>query len=342
MTWGGSGPFLFDGAAVEVGFLPIEAVAGGGTVSVSVAASDDDGLEAVGIGYFPTNPANGAGNSVGVVANSNMRFLGISIPQGATITSATLTAYNQFAEVDGQAPTARWYGWLTDDSPQMDGVTDLPSTVTTTTAFEAFQTTGANAPYTQDHDVTSIVQEIIDQAGWVSGNALTLLALDNGSASSYADSFDSYDAPSGTPPLLVIVWTSSAPMSYTLTCQAGSFTLTGISTILRAGRNIIANAGSFTMTGNSAGLRKSFNLIAQSGAYTLTGNNAGLVAGRKLIAQSGAFTMTGNNSNLSFARRLVAQTGEFVLSGYSAVLTYTGVVISGAVDYITTFRRRRR
>ncbi len=28
MTWGGSGPFLFDGAAVEVGFLPIESVSG--------------------------------------------------------------------------------------------------------------------------------------------------------------------------------------------------------------------------------------------------------------------------------------------------------------------------
>ncbi len=33
MTWGGSGPFLFDGAAVEVGFLPIESVSGTAAVT---------------------------------------------------------------------------------------------------------------------------------------------------------------------------------------------------------------------------------------------------------------------------------------------------------------------
>jgi len=39
MTWNGSGPFLFDGAAAELGFLPIEAVTTGleGVLSVTLA-----------------------------------------------------------------------------------------------------------------------------------------------------------------------------------------------------------------------------------------------------------------------------------------------------------------
>lgn len=170
----------------------------------SVAASADDGVELVGITYDNTESITGAagvGNISDLTMHSGMRFNNVTIAQGSTIDSATITLYNQTSTLGGTF-SARWYAWAADDAGQFVDAGNMPSTVTKTTAFASFTREGAGTPSTVAHTITSVIQEIINRAGWVSGNDINLIAFDNGSQTDTYDFFDSYDI--GTPALLTV------------------------------------------------------------------------------------------------------------------------------------------
>lgn len=67
---------------------------------------------------------------------------------------------------------------------------------------------------------------------------------------------------------------ASASGVYTLTCDAGSFTLTGQDAALVATRIFTADAGSFTLTGQAATFAVTRTLACDAGAFTLTGQAA--------------------------------------------------------------------
>jgi hypothetical protein len=107
-------------------------------------------------------------------SKSWMRYTNVAIPQGATIVNATLTLQAIGSE-DSVATLIQQFS-----AEDVDDATTNPSSLTdfnsraVTTAL-AHESHGAWDPgITYDADVTSIIQEIVDRAGWVSGNALMM------------------------------------------------------------------------------------------------------------------------------------------------------------------------
>ena len=113
---------------------------------------------------------------------------------------------------------------------------------------------------------------------------------------------------------------------YTLTADQQSYTLTGNTTGLEAGRDMPAALGTFTLTGIAAALTKGQTLTADLGTYSLTGFATGLDADRTLTADQQSYTLTGFASGLDAGRDLTAALGTYTLTGNDATLTKGGAV----------------
>lgn len=104
-----------------------------------------------------------------------LQFDGISIAQGTTITSATLRI-NCTSGDEGEH-TIRG-----DDSDDAAALTATASDISGRTVTSALTFTGhVIATGYHDYAVTSIVQEIVNRAGWTSGNRMVLMYEGSGS-----------------------------------------------------------------------------------------------------------------------------------------------------------------
>lgn len=181
------------------------------TINLQVGASTDDAQEAQdGSGY------NDAGSTLSVYANTAAgsrytvggRFTSVTIPAFSTIDSATpsinvlSTALDDF-NVDIHADDV-------DDSATFSSG-DTPHDRTKTTASVAWVEdatgTGFQAPA---DDCSAVVQEIIDRAGWASGNDLSILWVGKSDVNKQA-LCQSYDAGSSLAPKLDIDYTGPHP-----------------------------------------------------------------------------------------------------------------------------------
>lgn len=135
------------------------------------------------------------------VQTVGLRFGNLKIPQGATITDASLsmtasgnnsgtTLFNIYGEdADNSAPFTTASGNL-----------NRTNTAATATWMPGAWTTGTTYETSDDGvDLTAIVQEIVNRDDWCGGNALTLLIT--GSGTRYAHSYES--SPSNAPALNV-------------------------------------------------------------------------------------------------------------------------------------------
>ncbi|MCA9366854.1 hypothetical protein KC887_01150 [Candidatus Kaiserbacteria bacterium] len=123
-------------------------------------------------------------------------------------------------------------------------------------------------------------------------------------------------------------WTIAA-MVYTLTADAGSFTVSGQTAALLATRNLSAAAGGYTLTGQAAALLTSRMLTAAAGSYSLSGNDAGLLTSRLLTANAGSYSLTGNNAGLLISRLIAADAGAYTLTGQDATLLQRFALAAG-------------
>lgn len=141
-------------------------------VSESVAITDtlDDGTEVVGVTLTTTAPSAGFN---GVEFNAFFRFLDVAVAQGAIVSEATLTL--NVTLVSG-TPNTTLYGVDADTAAAFADPGNLPSAVARTTASADPDPAGTG---TKVITVTTIVQEIIDRAGWASGNAMAFVVDDN-------------------------------------------------------------------------------------------------------------------------------------------------------------------
>ena len=102
-----------------------------------------------------------------------VRFPNVTVPQGATINSATLTV-NVPSTINDTPAGVTWYGELATNAAAF---TTTASDITNRARTSATTVWSGTDIGTGDHDltVTSIVQEIVNQGGWASGNAMALL-----------------------------------------------------------------------------------------------------------------------------------------------------------------------
>lgn len=184
---------------------------------VGIAANADDGFDNATDNEWL---ANGFGNQivVGSVSwigwnqvNGGWRWDNITIDGTATIDSATIDIYlskdGDYIGVNGTL-NCNWQAWDTDDAGQFSA-SDRPETVTKTTASVAFalDTSGAIGWKTTGN-LASIVQEIIDRAGWASGNAINFVAINTGSGDNHAD-FEDYNHAGSNEAELTITYTAA-------------------------------------------------------------------------------------------------------------------------------------
>lgn len=200
---------------------------------------------------------------------AGIRFIGVAVPNGATITSATLTLKSPESASAGTWGVIK--GVNSDNAPAW--TTTGPLTASKTTQSKTI-VDGA----TQAYDVAAIVQAIVGRAGWSSGGALAFVSDPTGSTGlmSWVD----YDASSTDCAQLSITYTTGggapAPTLNTLTTTPTFLKVpvdapvgTVIATISgqTAGSTLSDNAAEFDLVGNELRVAGSLDLAYEMGIF---------------------------------------------------------------------------
>jgi hypothetical protein len=136
------------------------------------------------------------GNYSGKKVTAGLRFSGVNLPQGATITRTVLRvrsyqSWSNALHLKVSAEAADNPGSFVDASVQ-------PSArVKTTARVDWDPAAWASGAWYESPDLQVVIQEIVSRPGWASGNALVLLLADDGSATSVSR--------------LIYAYTTSAP-----------------------------------------------------------------------------------------------------------------------------------
>lgn len=175
---------------VDKEYVPQEVSGSGGstqtgTINTQVAASADDAREFGGGVYFSTTTTWNSMDSYtnpdsGYYRGSGARFQSIEIPQGATITAAWVEIY--FYDMAADDADFKIYAEDVNDAVAFaDAAGQRVLDRTATTAYASWVEDGVASGgagwYGSNIDISSVIQEIINRAGWVSGNDLALLFL---------------------------------------------------------------------------------------------------------------------------------------------------------------------
>ncbi|MGH3135746.1 MAG: cadherin domain-containing protein [Gaiellaceae bacterium] len=156
-----------------------------GVVDVRISVAGDDAEEVAGTGLVQ----RGDGDLDMMIDTADtkqvvgLRFNGITIPQGATISNAYLQF--QADESHSVATTLTIKGQAADNAPGFTTVTfDLSSRPTTTASAAwspaAWLAVGDAGLAQRSTNLASIVQEIAGRSGWASGNSLALFVTGSG------------------------------------------------------------------------------------------------------------------------------------------------------------------
>jgi hypothetical protein len=164
---------------------------GGSAVEVRVAASADDAEE------HATGTIDLTSSDLELIHQSDdqtvgMRFVGLNIPRGATIRAA----YIQFTvdEAQTEPTTLVIQGQAADSAPKFTTTSGNVSARARTAAavawpsVPAWTTVGEAGSNQRSPDISAVVQEIVDRAGWTPGNALAIIITGGGHRT--AKSFD--------------------------------------------------------------------------------------------------------------------------------------------------------
>lgn len=183
-----------------------------GTAQVSVTTRD--GQEADDTTWLEDGQ-DSDGNRVGDAASGSKFDMGMSwdnvtIPSGATITSAIPEIFMKWLPGAGNDIDTRMQGFDVDDVAVFSA-SNRPSQITQTTALvdRTYTESGdfVDETFLSLDDVTAIIQEIIDRGGWSSGNALGLVLKDNGSNANVRWQFQDYGRNTGQAAKITIIYT---------------------------------------------------------------------------------------------------------------------------------------
>lgn len=285
-------------------------------------ASEIDESGFVAVGYTPPE-AGGPGH-----IHSWARFTNVTVPQGANITTAYLT-YGAY-ELWG-TPLTKIYANDVDNATNPTSATDAESRALTSAAVDWDPVGWESGNLYDSPEIKTVIQEIIDRAGWSSGNALMILHRDDGSGHGSVNFIAVYSYDYGGPPSLHIEYTAGGttyPVSIAGTTGSagalarrpakalGGATSSSGSIPKRANKPIIGSTAS-----GGALTRRLSKLL--SGATTSTG--ALSVARLIVLALSGVTGSTG-----ALAKRTAK-----ALSGVTANAGVVGKVVNKTVAATT-------
>ena len=264
----------------------------------------------------------------GVVGASGVRFTGLSIPQGATITSAYIqfTSDNSTSNNSG-APTVIIRGEASNNAPTFTTTSnDITNrTVTTASASWAIPTWGTTSQTGTNQrtpDLSAVVQEITNRSGWASGNAMVFSLIS--AVNSTRRDAESFDGVAGSAAQLVVQYSVQNNCSYTIlpntrhevritaaNFNTGQALNTFSPTIVNA--DLTANGTSRDSNGLSAG-------INQIIAPVLTGSNGQNDHTVDFGFKTGQFYSIGNRVWFDTNNNGIINSGEVGIDGLSICL----------------------
>ena len=180
------------------------------SVEVRVSAGSDDAEESasgsVRLSSSDLELVNDGGDqTVGI------RFVGVNIPQGATIINASVQF--QVDETSTEAASLMIEGEDIEDAPAFTSSEyDISSRTRTLAGVPwsplEWMIVGQSGPDQQTPDISSIIQEIVNRPGWVSGNSLVVIITGTGGRVA-----ESYEGDQGGAPLLHVEYSTELPVN---------------------------------------------------------------------------------------------------------------------------------
>ncbi|MBO6779073.1 MAG: T9SS type A sorting domain-containing protein [Rhodothermales bacterium] len=206
----GSGKRTAEAYDGESGSAPLLEVSyttpGGGSVSSSVSQSSDDAEQAVSGGSMDLNSSDLELMTDGGEQYVGMRFQSIAIPQGASISSATVqfhvdeTEANTAIEVTIRAEDVDDASTFTSSNNNIGSRTETTASVSW--SIPHWQSVSDEGADQQTPDLSSVIQEVVDRSGWNSGNDIVLIF--KSASGSGIRTAEAYDGESSNAPRLDI------------------------------------------------------------------------------------------------------------------------------------------
>ena len=177
------------------------------TIEVRVAASSDDAEER------DTGQVSLTSSDLELVVDGTrgaqtvgMRFAGINVPRGATVTFARVQF--QADETDSIATDLLIRGEAVDDAVTFTNSSGnitgrAPTIASVPWSAPAWNTVGEAGPDQETPDIGPIIQEIINRPGWVAGNSIVLTVTGTGTRTA-----ESYNGQQQAAPLLQVEFTA--------------------------------------------------------------------------------------------------------------------------------------
>lgn len=304
-------------------------------VNEVIAANGDDGDQIDTAGTWE-NSYGSTGKHIIYDPSSNTvahypgwRFTTVAIPQAATINSATLTLTLSNSS-SGTGATATVYGWATDNASAWANGAG-PVQAAKTTASAAFGTWGGGVSGSRAITVTSIVQEIVNRAGWASNNAMSLFAAytpNNNSSFTYIN-----DLAGGSTGIAKLdVDYTAAGGGTTVSVPAGSLTLSGkVPTVIAtANQTVAVPAGSLALTGLAPTVLTPVTVAVPAGSLSLTTQTpiVTATANQNIAVPAGSLTLTAQTPTVvtSGSQVVDVPAGSLTLTGYAPTVIATANV----------------
>lgn len=193
------------------------------SLSLQITAGTDDARDTTGgAAYADTATVQYIGIN-GSDYYNGYRWTNLTIPQGATITTATLDLYSAGVTGGSGSFNSIWHGvaidnaatWSTGNKP--DAAASTAASITHAISPATWAGTGFG---TDTFDISGLVQEVVNRVGWVSGNAFAITGHNSSAASGTYVGISTYDRAVGNAAKLTIVYSlqtvpPTAPSSLT-------------------------------------------------------------------------------------------------------------------------------
>ncbi|MBU0708094.1 hypothetical protein KKG41_07070 [Patescibacteria group bacterium] len=191
------------------------------TFSGRVGADGDDG-RTTNDATFSASTRPAVGRSASYPLDVWLRFPNVTVPQGATITSANLSFTYYSYSYDATDVFSRIYAVAEDNHT---APTDLSTWSTDhgilTTAWKNWNFTPAAEDKTTG-DMVDVIQEIISRPGWSSGNAIGIQINDNGSAATTWYQWKDYEGGGSTQSSLLTINYNTPAVASNVSVDSGA------------------------------------------------------------------------------------------------------------------------
>lgn len=166
------------------------------------------------------------GNQLSLALRAGIRFQGVAIPQGSTILSAALRL-TVYGAATGTVCNVKIRAEDSDSAAAFSDLTDFTSRAETSAGVN-WSNLGAYGlgDLVSTPNISAVIQEVVDRAGWVSGNDLVLFLDDNGSDIDAYRRFTTFESKAYAVPVLEITFSSGNVIASTgqeSTCENANF-----------------------------------------------------------------------------------------------------------------------